>query len=329
LLPSFKAAAPGAIHAEKVVGGITNTIFKVSIATDPRSSVLVRVFGAQGVISGEARARENRIFAQLAERGISPALLGLFDGGRVEQWLPARCLTLDEMRDDTVVPGIANAVANLHQFCPADEEGKERSSSVWRVMDGWLAVAQRLNLPPEECDVDAIAREVRATRRVLLHESPASRLVFAHCDLLAANILISLDGQRRITLIDYEYSCTNYRGFDIGNFFCEAMGGTTDGVVDASKYPSPRCQALFCRTYLERTGPHSPSDADVSALVGEANQYGLLSHLYWAAWAVAQSASSTVDFPYLLFARNRFRQFLASKDKYLTREKTVALAAVT
>lgn len=48
-----------------------------------------------------------------------------------------------------------------------------------------------------------------------------SPVVFAHNDLQYGNIMDTYDGY--VTLIDYEYGGYNYRGFDIGNFFCEWM----------------------------------------------------------------------------------------------------------
>lgn len=100
------------------------------------------------------------------------------------------------------------------------------------------------------------------------------------------------------------------------------MGGTTDGTVEPEKYPSERSQILFCRTYLEQVASQSarsepPTDEEVSALVVEANLYGLLSHLYWSLWGIAQSVTSEVDFDYLLFARNRFLLYMQTRDKYL------------
>jgi thiamine kinase-like enzyme len=329
LLQHFKDAPPDAFVAERVTGGITNTIYRISINGVERedATVLVRIFGAEGVISAEERAVENSVFAQLAEAKLAPPLLGVFANGRIEQWLPARCVTLDEMRDDDVMRGVAACMSDLHRFCPAEERGSERSASVWELIDKWIGVGRKLNLAREACDLDALASEVGVVRRAILEESPPSPLVFAHGDLLASNILLSLDGLRRISLIDFEYSCTCYRGFDIGNFWCEAMGGTSNGIVDCSKYPSARSQKLFCQTYLQvvstAADTPSPSENEVDELMREANQYGLVSHLYWAAWAVAQSATSTIDFPYLLFSRERFAQYCNSKDRYLSREAVV------
>ncbi len=46
-------------------------------------------------------------------------------------------------------------------------------------------------------------------------------VVFSHNDLLANNILICEPG-KVIKFIDFEYSCYNFRTFDIGNYFVES-----------------------------------------------------------------------------------------------------------
>lgn len=306
-----------------VPGGITNRIYCVSVANaDPARRVLVRQFGAIGVISESSRVKETRIFSQLSERGIAPRLLGIFANGRIEEWHNARSLELDEMREDHVVVGVANAMADLHGFRPRNGCQIPSDAAVWQSIDEWLKVAYELCLSKSDFDVEQLSDEISSLRHALLEVQQPSPIVYAHNDLLAGNILINLQDRERIYLVDFEYSGYNYRDFDIGNFFCEAMGGTADGFVDVSKYPSAEKQALFCRTYLSRVAANNgdsvkPTESDVQSLAHSANRYGLLAHLYWTAWGLAQSKSSKIDFPYILFARNRFSKYMNDKALYL------------
>lgn len=83
----------------------------------------------------------------------------------------------------------------------------------------------------ESLDVDLILREVLDMRSRLEKPSAGtfagtvanvtSPIVFCHNDLNAGNML--LDSKSNIVIIDYEYGSYNYRGFDLGNFFCEWM----------------------------------------------------------------------------------------------------------
>lgn len=81
-------------------GGLTNQLTKVSVKPESSvsvkaphpQSVLVRVYG-DGTESFFDRENEHRIFKQFSDEGIGPKLYGLFDGGRVEQFLDATSLT--------------------------------------------------------------------------------------------------------------------------------------------------------------------------------------------------------------------------------------------
>jgi thiamine kinase-like enzyme len=283
---------------------------------------LVRLFGAEGVISKAERLRENSVFAQLAEHSVAPLLLGIFANGRVEQWLHARTISLPEMVNPRIVRGVAEAMARLHSFCPEENLDRPRQPMAWTSIERWIQRARQLSFSDGAVSVERVAAEVADLRHVLEKESCISPVVFCHNDLLAGNIMVSLEDNKTIHLIDFEYSEMSYRGFDIGNFFCEAMGGTDDGIVQSSWYPSEQSQILFCHTYLTASAAlagkaRCPLEAEVASLVSEANRYGLLSHLYWAAWALAQSGSSTISFPYVLFAKHRFEEYLRVKRSYI------------
>lgn len=62
-------------------------------------------------------------------------------------------------------------------------------------------------------------------RKFLLSKCDLKDTVFSHNDLLANNVLL-LEPEKedsKITFIDFEYSGYNVRGFDLGNYFAEAI----------------------------------------------------------------------------------------------------------
>jgi hypothetical protein len=52
--------------------------------------------------------------------------------------------------------------------------------------------------------------------------------------------------------------------------------------------------------------------------VKEVDRFTLVSHLHWALWGIIFSASSTIDFDYVDYARQRLRAYFMSKDGLLT-----------
>jgi len=99
------------------------------------------------------------------------------------------------------------------------------------------------------------------------------------------------------------------------------MGGTDNGVPDYTKYPTEEQQHLFCQYYLGAyEGLKDVSlvkEKDIKSLMIEANRYALLSHFYWGMWALCLSVDQTVDFDYLLFGVNRFKEYYRFREKFL------------
>lgn len=64
------------------------------------------------------------------------------------------------------------------------------------------------------------------------------------------------DSSPGVSLIDFEYSGYNPRGFDVGNHFCEWMADYSTAephMLDLERYPSPQERRLFCAEYLGAT----------------------------------------------------------------------------
>eukprot|EP00177_Eucheuma_denticulatum_P003528 GFKZ01006376.1.p1 GENE.GFKZ01006376.1~~GFKZ01006376.1.p1 ORF type:complete len:355 (+),score=46.51 GFKZ01006376.1:325-1389(+) len=323
IIPTWSSHPLSEIEVSPMSGGLTNSIYKASLPSVDPESVLIRLFGAPDVFTGSQRVTESIIFEQLADASIAPGLLAVMPNGRVEQFLKARNIELHEMTHEGILRGVAKAMARLHKFEPCGVD-ITRDAAVWLDIGKWieelghLAGTGKLVLPEgiflRECE-DGLQK----TKEDL--EKSASPIVFCHNDLLCGNIMVG-EKDNEVSLVDFEYAGFNYRGFDIGNFFCEAMGGTIDGIVREERYPSREQRWLFCHEYLRGAigtadgVSHEPKDVD--ALVNEAERFARLAHLYWGLWALVQSVGSTVDFPYLQYAQQRLLLFF---EGTLGREK--------
>lgn len=332
MVPGWRQLEDTELRVERVLGGITNRIFCVSVKNDTQnqyySKVLVRVFGAEGIID---REKENEIFEQLAANTIAPSFIGEFTNGRIESWLQGRCISIDEMRYPTISKAVAQKLAVLHRFQPKSSGNNLQDSPVWESIYGWLREAKvalkhlenrgvdetRMSLL-RQIDLQVLEKELEFLRSAL--QKTPSPIVFCHNDLLFGNILYD-ETSGTVHFVDFEYSGWNYRGFDIGNHFCECMGGTDNGVPDYTKYPTEEQQHLFCQYYLGAyEGLKDVSlvkEKDIKSLMIEANRYALLSHFYWGMWALCLSVDQTVDFDYLLFGVNRFKEYYRFREKFL------------
>ncbi|KIH53769.1 hypothetical protein ANCDUO_16090, partial [Ancylostoma duodenale] len=82
-------------------GGLTNLVYlvtrpKFTASDDQPATVLLRI---QSQTDHEKLLNELVVFTSLAENGLGPKLLGIFPGGRFEEYIPSRHVEHHEVTD--------------------------------------------------------------------------------------------------------------------------------------------------------------------------------------------------------------------------------------
>lgn len=322
----------GDMEVSVVSGGITNKLFKVNFACR-RQPVLVRVFGAEGMID---RDLENAMYEALAAAGVGPGYHGRFGNGRIETFLEGMVpLSLDDMADPQVSHQVAAQMARLHRYeLPELLKPFHSSPVLWPQLWSWLnqarrdvgegklaargaAVERRFAESLQDMVGDSFSRaeaELKGLEDLLPADLPTA---FCNNDLLAGNILRH-QTTGEVQLIDFEYGGCNYRGFEIANHWNEWAGGTTiemQGATEYERFPSESQQLEFCRSYLGCSTQHEEAadkgkDAEVQDLLREARLFVLVNHWYWGLWAVNQAIGEGIEeFDYLRYAENRLKRY--------------------
>lgn len=145
--------------------------------------------------------------------------------------------------------------------------------------------------------------------------------MFCHNDLQEGNILLPSDEniskmlnsnkaqqfEDHIVFIDFEFCAYNYRGFDIGNHFCERMFDYSNQdwphyYTYPDQYPDEEQKRRFIIEYLSQAKELNSSDKvdSVEQVVKEADFYALASHLIWTLWSIINSRTSKISFGYLV-----------------------------
>ncbi|XP_034500776.1 choline kinase alpha isoform X9 [Ailuropoda melanoleuca] len=280
----------------------------------------------------EAMVLESVMFAILAERSLGPKLYGIFPQGRLEQFIPSRRLDTEELSLPDISAEIAEKMATFHGMkMPFNKEPKWLFGTMEKYLNQVLRIKfageprgkqlhrlLRLNLP----------LELEYLRSLL--ESTPSPVVFCHNDCQEGNILM-LEGRensekQRLMLIDFEYSSYNYRGFDIGNHFCEWMYDYNYEKypffrANTLKYPTKKQQLHFICNYLaafhnefENLSNEEKSIIEEEMLL-EVNRFALASHFFWGLWSVVQAKISSIEFGYMDYAQARFDAYFDQKRK--------------
>ncbi|TYI71363.1 hypothetical protein E1A91_D08G289400v1 [Gossypium mustelinum] len=322
---------------ETVSGGITNLLLKVSVKEESGDNVAVtvRLYGpnTEYVID---RERELQAIKYLSAAGFGAKLLGVFGNGMVQSFINARTLTPLDMRKPklALAAEIAKQLRRFHQV----EIPGPKEPQLWVDMFKFFekASALRFEDPDKQRIYETISfkcymfivsenfcsHAVRFDFRLYVNsckikhfipeltELFSASVVFAHNDLLSANLMLN-DEQDKLYIIDFEYGSYNYRGYDIGNHFNECAGYE----CDYSLYPSKEEQYHFLRHYLQPEKPYEVSEKDLEDLYVEANTFRLASHLIWALWGLIQARMSPIDFDYLGYFFWRYNEYKKQKEK--------------
>ncbi|XP_066043911.1 choline kinase alpha isoform X2 [Chamaea fasciata] len=326
------------LRISPIRGGLSNMLFQCSlpdtietVADEPRK-VLLRLYGAILQMGAEAMVLESVMFAILAERALGPKLYGIFPQGRLEEFIPSRKLSTEELSLPDISAEIAEKMARFHGMkMPFNKEPKW----LFGTMEKYLNQVLRIKFT-RECQTRKLNKllsynlpqEMKNLRATL--EATSSPVVFCHNDCQEGNILL-LEGRessenQKLMLIDFEYSSYNYRGFDIGNHFCEWMYDYSYEKypffkASALKYPSKKQQLHFLSSYLsafqdgfENLSNEEKSKLEEEVLV-EVNRFALASHFFWGLWSIIQAKISSIEFGYLEYALSRFDAYFDQKRK--------------
>ncbi|XP_035916197.1 choline/ethanolamine kinase isoform X1 [Anopheles stephensi] len=183
--------------------------------------VLLRIYGqTHGEHALETMLTESVVFTLLSERKLGPKLHGIFPGGRIEQYIPARALLTAELSDAKISLKVAEKMAAIHSM---DIPVSKEPDWIWNKMNRWLKGItgiletierdrangntvlskdggggdQTANTKQRDQDDERIltemdlAGEVEWLRSVV--ESEDFPVVFCHNDLQEGNILLRQD----------------------------------------------------------------------------------------------------------------------------------------
>ena len=113
---------------------------------------------------------------------------------------------------------------------------------------------------------------------------------------------------------DFEYSCNNPRGADLGNTWCECCDFNNSKADMEKEYPRGEKARWILKRYLSATdgggideARGSMSEGDfLAGLEREVNRFSVATSLAWCFWSLVQDDVSAVEFNYLKYGRERW-----------------------
>ncbi|KAG6003563.1 hypothetical protein E4U21_001890 [Claviceps maximensis] len=347
LFPDW-AADEAHIEFVRFTDGITNTLLKavnrrpgLSKADMERDAVLLRAYG-NGTDVLIDREREAANHELLMQYNLAPELLARFGNGMLYRFIPGTVAQPNDLADPLILRAIARRLAQWHATVPCISDsslgrdnpnhGDENNSdmiakaaagkpipNVWTTMQKWI-----LALPTDT--------ESRRERKALLQKEldemilrlaqrpglGQNGLVFAHCDLLCANVIIHRDtdaDKTSVSFIDYEYGTPSPVAFDIANHFAEWVGYSCDYAAIPS-YPQ---RLAFIReyiaTYAKLADETMNQEEETQRLMDEVDVFRGVPGFFWGIWSLIQATISHIKFDYASYAESRLGEYWAYKNE--------------
>ncbi|QRM56530.1 phosphotransferase [Sinorhizobium sp. BG8] len=278
-LPIWK----GDVAVSPVAGGMTNRNYLVS---DGRGQYFVRI-GEDIPVHHISRANELAASRAAHAAGLSPALVHHAPGILVFEYIAARTLGPEDVRNPFYLERIVTLLRRCHQEVGRHFRGAAAFFWVFHVVEDYAATLTEAGSPHVPLLADLLGKA-----RLLEKAASPYDIVFGHNDLLAANFL---DDGNRLWLVDWDYAGYNSPLFDLGglasnNELSEAQERwLLEAYFDTSVSDSfmRRYRAMKCASLLRET------------------MWSMVSELY-----------SAIDFDYAAYTADNLSRFHRSYDDF-------------
>jgi choline/ethanolamine kinase len=246
-LKEWKKLSPEDIKVQRLQAGLCNTVYaverrqtlSVSIDEEP-SRVVIRFYGGGSTkqepqVSDVSVEAQTLIIKEAAKLGLGPKLYGIFGGGRIEEFIPSRHLTTNDLLEKPDISAqVAIALAKFHSM---DLPLPRPQYDIMDVIESRWGLFERMK-EKYLTNEGVIKNQVNA-RRITQHDFASdiawlrrtfteryNRVVLQHWDTQFSNILIREDEKAAMTpvlIIDVEMATYNFRGKDMGLLLSQTM----------------------------------------------------------------------------------------------------------
>ena len=269
----------GPVTATPLGGGISNHGFLVE---DGARKYVVR-FGDDVPVHLVVRTSELAASRAAHAAGIAPAVIHDEPGVLVLEYIAGKTLEGEDVASDAMLARVLALVRRCHRDLPRHLVGPPPMFWPFHSLRHYERILRAGESPHLARLPDLMAAAAGLEAAV-----GAIDLVFAHNDLLAANLI---DDGQRLWLIDYEYAGFSSPLFDLGNL------ASNNGLV-------PRQENWLLETYFERT-----VDDELRRRYGAMKVTSLLRE---AMWSMVSELHSGLDFDYRAYSEDHLARFEAA-----------------
>jgi len=295
---------------------------RARVPVEPTAVLYRRLAGKENAILDFAA--EKNVFLTLAEQGIAAQCHYYDESCRIEAFYHGRSLAAEDLFDPQNLRQIADQLYRLHQQSPA---GLPAQGFFELMQDKWGSIARRVleqqisSFPANEqamCEQlrDIYSERTRARVRRCL---PAGELGFCHNDTYHGNIMKLDSGE--IKLVDFEFSCLNYRAYDFANLFAETVMRHGQQEYPYFRIAEPEYGDTELGTligcYLDNVGFETTAARDraFEQLLAETKSMLIMSDFKYAMAALPLALEPIQKIRFIPYALQRFNKFVAACEE--------------
>ena len=332
---SWSSVTEDDIEVTVVEGGLVNRIF---LCSNNRSNekVIIRLYGGKmpnsNILKSIGIEGEVLIFHLMSVNEIGPKLLGVFDGGRIQDYMEgSHTLSNEDLMNNEVIASIAKKLARVHGMeVPIDKRPRDFIKSAREFFSkhwsSYLRIEQfqkdklfLQDLSDQDRELIRISCECDWIQIIKFYEEIVplfkTKIVFSLNDLDKSNTLVSpaKKGDDKVTLIDYEFAGYNSRGCDIGYHFRHRRIDSSllvkgiNAFEHQLAYPTEDARRFFIKCYLDEGRRcwkefHESLDNENNLLL-EAEVYDGLYNLFYRGFLMTNEKKLTKKHPGISFGR--------------------------
>lgn len=295
---------------------------RARVPAEPTAVLYRRLAGKENAILDFAA--EKSVFLTLADQGIAAQCHYYDESCRIEAFYHGRSLTAEDLFDPQNLRQIADQLYRLHQQSPA---GLPAQGFFELMQDKWGSIARRVleqqisSFPVNEqamCEQlrDIYSERTRARVRRCL---PAGELGFCHNDTYHGNIMKLDSGE--IKLVDFEFSCLNYRAYDFANLFAETVMRHGQREYPYFRIAEPEYGDTELGTligfYLDNVGFETTAARDraFAQLLAETKSMLIMSDFKYSMAALPLALEPIQKIRFIPYALQRFNKFVAACEE--------------
>ena len=262
---------------------------------------------------------EKEVFLTLGANNIAAHCHYYDQTCRIEAFYEGRTLVTADLFEPENLRKIANELYCFHQITPPD---LPQTLFFELLHEQWGQLARRVleeeidNFPLNEQKMAEELRQIYSpeTFAKVKRCLPDGPLTFCHNDTYHGNIMKLDNGD--IKLLDFEFSCLNYKAYDFSNLFAETVMRHQQPEYPYFRIAEPefgdRELGMIINYYLDNAefGTSAEREKEFQILLQDANDLLPLSHYKYAMAALPLAVEPIQKIRFIPYAYQRFNQFL-------------------